>query len=282
MNPVESRSLRYFVAVAEELSFTRAAQRIGIASPALSRSIAGLEADLGVRLLERSTRSVNLTSAGAALLADARAALQALDAAAARARRAAGGVLVLAVKADVEGGLLEDVLERYRAAPGAVPIEVRFTGWREQPEVLRAGQADVAIILEPFDAGGLDTEPLLSEEQLLAVAVDHPLAGRARLELADVQAGQQQLDAGSHIYYPMGEQRPAFTDMVQLLRQIELGRMHALLPKSLAERNARPQLSWCPVQDAPPATFALAWPQGSRSRSVAAFVRAAAEVALIR
>src|SRR4051794_40375795 len=126
MNPVESRPLRYFVAVAEELSFTRAAERLGIAAPALSRAISRLEADLGVRLLERSTRSVALTEPGAALLSDARAALLALDAASRRARRSAGvtgGKLVLAVKADVEGGLLEDVLAAYRAEHAAVPIE---------------------------------------------------------------------------------------------------------------------------------------------------------------
>src|SRR5204863_6209518 len=155
MNAVESRPLRYFVAVAEELNFTRAAQRVGIASPALSRAISGLEAELGVRLFERSTRSVTLTETGAALLTDARAALVALDAATQRARRVAGvagGNLVLAVKADVEGGLLEDVLAAYRAEHAAVPIEVMFTGWGEQPRLLRTGGADVAIIVEPFDS----------------------------------------------------------------------------------------------------------------------------------
>lgn len=282
MNPVESRPLRYFVAVAEELSFTRAAERIGIAAPALSRAISGLEAELGVRLLERSTRSVALTEAGAVLLADARAALVALDAAARRARRAAGvtgGKLVLAVKADVEGGLLEDVLAAYRSEHRAVPIEVVFTGWREQPGLLRGGEADVAIIVEPFDADGLDTEPLLREPQLLALPTGHPLADRPRLRLADIEAGHQQAGPGSHLYVRHGEQLPQFGDMVQLLRQIELGRMLALLPVSLAERNARPQLTWCPVDDAPHAAFAVAWPQSSRSLAVAAFVHAAVTVA---
>src|SRR3954454_23098024 len=123
MNPVESRPLRYFVAVAEELNFTRAAQRLAIASPALSRAISGLEAELGVRLLERTARSVALTEAGTALLAEAREALGALDAATRRARRAAGapgGKLVLAVKADGEGGLRATVLVAYRAEQAAV------------------------------------------------------------------------------------------------------------------------------------------------------------------
>ena len=285
MNPVESRPLRYFVAVAEELNFGRAAQRLGIAAPALSRAIAGLETQLGVQLLERSTRHVNLTDAGAGLLNDARAALVALDAAALRARRAAGpdgGKLVLAVKADVEGGLLEAVLAAYRSEHTAIPIEVVFTGWSEQPGLLRAGAADVAIILEPFDSDGLDIEPLLSEPQLLALPTGHPLAGQPRLRLADIEAEHQQIAPGQHVYIPFGEQAPHFGDLVQLLRQIELGRMLALLPLSLAERNARPQLTWRAVDDAPQATFAVAWPQTSHSLAVATFVRVATAISAAR
>ncbi|MEU7926735.1 LysR substrate-binding domain-containing protein [Micromonospora sp. NPDC049107] len=285
MNPVESRPLRYFVAVAEELNFSRAAERLGIAAPALSRAISGLEADLGVRLLDRTTRSVALTDVGAVLLADARAALVALDAATRRSRRAAGvpgGKLVVAVKADVEGGLLEDVLAAYQAEHAAVPIEVMFTGWREQPALLRAGEADVAIVIEPFDADGLDVEPLLCEPQVLALPAGHPLAGRPRLRMADIETGHQRTVSGAHVYVRRGEQPPPFGDMVQMLRQIELGRMLALLPVSLAERNARPQLTWRPVDDAPEAAFSVAWSQNSHSLAVAAFVRVATAISARR
>jgi len=282
MNPVESRPLRYFVAVAEELNFARAAERLGIASPALSRAIASLERDLGVQLLERSTRRVSLTEAGAGLLADARTALAALDAAALRARRAAGvkgGKLVLAVKADVEGGLLEEVLAEYDAQRTSVPIEVVFTGWQEQPRLLRAGEADVAILLEPFDSDGLDAEPLLSEAQVLGLPAGHSLAERRSLRLADIEEEHRQIGPGTHVYVPHGAQRPEFNDMTQMLRQIELGRMIALFPTSVAERNAHRQLTWCAVDDAPPATFAAAWPQRSSSLAVAALVRVAGAVA---
>lgn len=285
MNAVESRPLRYFVAVAEELNFSRAAARLNIASPALSRAIAALEADLGVRLLERSTRRVELTEAGAALLADARAALVAMDAATLRARRAAGvvgGKLMLAVKADVEGGLLEDVLAAYRAEHAAVPIEVVFTGWQEQAGLLRAGEADVAIVLEPFDADGLDAETLLREPQILALPTGHPLAERARLRMADIEADHEPVRPGTHVYVRRGQQRPQFADMTQMLRHIELGRMLALFPVSLAERTARPQLTWRPVDDAPDAAFVVAWPEQSQSLAVAAFVRVAGAVAAAR
>ena len=123
---VESRPLRYFVAVAEELNFARAAERLGIAGPALSRAIAQLEVRLGVRLLERSTRRVELTDAGVVLLDDARAALVALDAATQRAVRvaASGRRLVVAVKADHDGGLLEPAVTAYERSVGALPVEV--------------------------------------------------------------------------------------------------------------------------------------------------------------
>ncbi|MDW6065134.1 LysR family transcriptional regulator [Streptomyces sp. FXJ1.4098] len=102
---VESRPLRYFVAVAEERSFRRAAERLGIAAPALSRAIRNLEAELGVRLFERSTRVVELTEPGAVLLAQVAPALETLDAAVRRAQRASAPnrSVLLAVKADADG-----------------------------------------------------------------------------------------------------------------------------------------------------------------------------------
>jgi DNA-binding transcriptional LysR family regulator len=285
MSQVESRPLRYFVAVAEELSFRRAADRLGIASPALSRAVSGLEADLGIRLLERSTRQVRLTPAGADLLAEARTALTALDAAVARTRRRAGvrgGTLLLAVKADVEGGLLEDVLAAYRDEQASLPIEVVFTGWEEQPALLRAGKVDVAILVQPFKADELDSELLLTEPQLVAMPVGHPLCSRPRLRMADLEAGHRQAGPGTHVYVPHGARRPQFGDMTQMLRQIELGGMLALFPSSLASSTSRPQLAWRPLEDAPTASFVVAWQKSSSSLAVAAFVRVATRVAAAR
>jgi DNA-binding transcriptional LysR family regulator len=216
---------------------------------------------------------------------EARTALGALDAAVARARREAGvrgGSLVLALKADVEGGLLEDVLAAYRAEQAALPIEVVFTGWGEQPDLLRAGEADVAILVEPFDADGLDSERLLTEPQVVALPAGHPLCARRRLRMADLEVGHRQAGPGTHVYVPHGARRPQFGDLTQMLRQIELGRMVALFPESLTGSTARPQLAWRPVDDAPSASFAVAWPQSSSSLAVAAFARVATAVAATR
>src|SRR5439155_17566866 len=101
----KSRRLRYFVAVAEELSFVRASQRLHIAPPALSRAISELEAHLGVKLFDRSSRHVALTEAGSALLPDVRRALQDLDAATSRIQRLGGRErrLTVAYKSDMDG-----------------------------------------------------------------------------------------------------------------------------------------------------------------------------------
>lgn len=185
---MESRPLRYFVAVAEELNFARAAERLGISPPPLSRAIRQLETELGVTLFERTTHSVALTPAGTTLLAEARFALDALQAAGRRAQRAAAPEpkLVLAVKADGDAGLLEGILARYASEPAAVPVAVRLCAWHEQPQLLRRGEADAALVHEPFDHTGLDTETLAAEPRVVALAATHPLATRERLTLADL------------------------------------------------------------------------------------------------
>ncbi|MFJ6071479.1 LysR family transcriptional regulator [Streptomyces sp. NPDC093065] len=271
---MESRSLRYFVAVAEELNFARAAERLGISPPPLSRAIRRLEAELGVTLFERTTHSVTRTPAGDVLLTEAHVALDALDAAGRRARRAAGErKLVLAVKADGDAGLLEPILARYASEPGSVPVAVRLCGWQEQPGLLRSGEADVALVHTPFDGTGLDTETLAAEPRVAVLAADHPLAARDRLELADLG-----LDAGS-VERHVDEARRGHGDLAQVLTAVSLGKVVTLLPASITARYPRPGVAYRPVLDAPPVVLSLAWPQQSHSTATAALVRTATEVA---
>ncbi|MFJ3036927.1 LysR family transcriptional regulator [Streptomyces tendae] len=271
---MESRSLRYFLAVAEELNFARAAERLGISPPPLSRAIRRLEAELGVTLFERTTHSVTRTPAGDVLLAEARVALDALDAAGRRARRAAEGPkLVLAVKADGDAGLLEPILARYASQPGSVPVAVRLCGWQEQPRLLRAGEADVALVHAPFDGTGLDAETLAAEPRVAVLAANHPLAARDRLELADLG-----LDAGS-VERHVDEARRGHDDLAQVLTAVALGKVVTLLPASVTSRYPRPGVAYRPVPDAPPVVLSLAWPRQSRSTATAALVRVATEIA---
>ena len=181
---METRELRYFVAVAEELHVGRAAERLGIAQPPLSRAIQQLERRLGVVLLERSSRGVSLTGPGAVLLREGHAALDAVAAAERRTRRAgtADGTprLVLVTKAGASIELLAKLLDAYAAEPDAVKVEVLLCGPGEQERMLRDGRADVGLLHRPFDSTtGLDCEELSTEGQVAVL----PLAeGRQREE----------------------------------------------------------------------------------------------------
>lgn len=267
---MESGPLRYFVAVAEELNFSRAAERLGISAPPLSRAIRRLEAELGFALLERTTHSVTLTPAGAVLLAEARSALDALQAAEQRARRATAPEpkLVLAVKADGGAALLDAILARFATDPAARPVAIHLCEWGEQPQLLRQGEVDVALVHEPFDRTGLDAEPVTVEPRLAALPAGHPLADRDPLHLADLGI-------------PVGELRRYLapprevTGLAQLLTLVELGEVIQLLPESVSGRYPRAGVAYRAVADAPPAVLAIAWPQQSRSRATAALVRAA-------
>jgi DNA-binding transcriptional LysR family regulator len=285
---LDSEGIRKFVAVAGELHFGRAAQRLGIAQPPLSRAIRQLERRLGVELFDRSGRTVALTEAGAVLLREGRAALDAVDAAARRTRRAAQAAagqpgVVLATKAGASTELLAKLLDAYAAEPGAVAVDVLLCRPGEQERLLRDGRADVALLHRPFDStAGLDTEELSTENQVLVLPAGHPLAGRATREsqpglmMADVEAlaglplprwpGR---DGG----YPEGP-GPEVRDQAQLHQLIALGRACAVLPES-ARAHLRDDLAAVPVLDAPPVTTVIAWPAHSRSRAVAGLVRAA-------
>ncbi|WP_155344052.1 LysR family transcriptional regulator [Acrocarpospora pleiomorpha] len=273
----ESRPLRYFVAVAEERNFTRAAGRLGIAGPALSRAIRTLEAELGVRLFERSTRVVELTEPGAVLLAHVRPALEALDAATRRAVRASAPhrSVLLAVKADADGGLLEDILAAVATEPDAEPVAVRLCGWREHTRLLRTGEADAALMFEPYDPGGIDTDVVAVEPRVAALPADHALARASQVRLADLGISPEQV--GERAERDIGEQ--GVHDLAQLLALIGLGATITLLPRSVAARYPRQAVAYVPIQDCPPARLVIAWPERSRSRGVAALVRAAAAVA---
>ena len=278
---METRELRYFVAVAEELHFGRAAQRLGIAQPPLSRAIRQLERRLGVTLLDRTSRTVTLTEPGAVLLREGRAALDAVDAAGRRTRRAAPAAgrpgLVLVTKAGASGELLAKLLDAYAAEPGAAPVDVVLCGIGEQEPMLRDGRADVALLHLPFDStAGFDTEELCTEGQVVVLPAGHPLTGRPGVRLAEVAAlpglplprwpGR---DGG----YPDGP-GPEAHDVTQLYQLIALGRACAVVPESV-RAQLRDDVAVVPVVDAVQVTTVIAWPPHSRSRALADLVRTA-------
>lgn len=287
VDTLETRELKYFLAVAEELHFGRAAERLGMAQPPLSRAIQQLERRLGVRLLERDRRGVCLTGAGEVLLDEGRAALDAITAAARRTRRAGGtdrpgsprNRLVLAVKAAASHELLQKLLDAYAAEPDAAEIEVLPSGTCEQEEMLRDGRADVALMHTPYNSvAGFDSEELLTEGQIAILPAGHPLAAHQTLSLADISDIPDLPLARwpRHGTYPPGP-GPEIHDQTQLAQLIALGRTMAVFPDSArawlwAEHTA------VPLTDAPPVVTHIAWPPHSRSLTLAGLIRTATQL----
>lgn len=188
MDDVEVRELRYFIAVAEELSFTRAAQRLGMAQPPLYAAIGKLERKLGVRLLDRTSRRVLLTPAGAMLLSEGRTAVENLGAVVQRVRRQAvpDDLLTVVVKAGDGTGLVKQIARRCAADPQVPEVRIMFSRAADMTAAVRDGVADAAILRAPFDSRGLDTEVLLAEPRVAALSADHRLAGRSEIRRADL------------------------------------------------------------------------------------------------
>ncbi|MEV5354929.1 LysR substrate-binding domain-containing protein [Streptomyces sp. NPDC052693] len=188
---MDLRQLRYFVAVAEERHFGRAADRLHMAQPALSQAIRRLEADLGVELLHRTTRRVELTDAGRAYLIRARAILADVDDAAHEARRVASGSvghLSIGCVGSATYSLLPP-LSRHLAAelPG---VDFAFRGEMlapDQVEALRTGAIDVALLRPTVADSSLTVAPLRRDRLVVAVPADHRLAGRRQVRVADLR-----------------------------------------------------------------------------------------------
>ena len=276
MDSVETRELTYFVTVAEELNFTRAAARLQIAQPPLSRAIQRLERRMGVTLLERTSRSVSLTPAGEVLLEEGRRALDAVQAAVRRTQRTARpeAGLVVAMKPGGDAGLLPGILAAYADEPDAVAVEVVF-GLAERVDMLRDGRADVGLLHDRNDLRGFDTEDLLVEDQVAILPRGHRLAGRQAVVMADLAGEPLSYSSGGRIYDAAGT---PVREGGQLMQLIALGRAVSVVPTSI-RGHLRSDLVSVPVLDAPATTLVLAWPEGSRSRALAAFVRVASAVA---
>ena len=178
----EARLLRYFLAVAEERNFTRAAERLHIAQPALSAQIRRLESQLGVRLLERTTRVVRLTEAGRAVQERGPAALAALSEVWDAARRAGRGELGrvrIVYSASTGYGTVPHLLETLHRHHPEIDVSTEML---RTPDITRAvleGRADVGIARTPEPAEGLRVRPLRLERRGILVAAGHPLAGAA-------------------------------------------------------------------------------------------------------
>ncbi|OLT33270.1 LysR family transcriptional regulator [Rhodococcus sp. BGS-1C] len=187
---VHTRRLRHFVAVAEALHFTRAAETLYVSQQGLSRSITELEHDVGVPLLNRTTRAVELTDAGKAFLRSAREALVVLDAGVADAHRAhskMSGVLRIGFFAASALELTPLIISEFRSRHPSVSPRIESYDLTDPSCGLRSGETDVAFLRLPIELTNLNTEVLFTEPLAIGMTSSHPLAAQESVRLSDLQ-----------------------------------------------------------------------------------------------
>ena len=185
----ELRHLRYFVAVAEELNFSRAARRLQMAQPPLSVAIRQLETELGTSLFHRTSREVTLTEAGRVLLDGARRTLAEADRAVTAARRAGAGEvgdLRVAFSWSARFETLPAIGQALRLRHPDVELLTEEMWNARMAPALRAGTIDVALSLCPEISGELAYESLRAESVVALLAADHPFAGEEAVELSSL------------------------------------------------------------------------------------------------
>ena len=188
INPMELRHLRYFMAVAEELSFTRAARRLHIAQPPLSMQIKALETELGVQLFERSSRAVRLTHAGKTFVDEARSVLHAAAHAEQRVKQAEQGIigtLRIGVIAPAANARLAEQLRQYRRTYPEVSLSFHEHSSSTQIELLLAEQIDVGLLRPPVGHRDLKSRFVSEAPMVLGAPSGHRLAKAARIRWQD-------------------------------------------------------------------------------------------------
>jgi DNA-binding transcriptional LysR family regulator len=296
---VDLRQLRYFIAVAEELHFSRAAERLHLDQPTLSRHVRRLEEKLGVKLLDRTTRSVDLTEAGKAFLEKAREAIAAADSAVSAARDAGGGRTGL-----LRVGMMVQVAEPLRSAAFNL-FEDRYPDVELKPMSypfidpacgLESGETDVALVWLPIEHPEIETERLFEEPRYFIVANDHRLAQRRTIR-------RDEVDDERFFTWPeswgLSPTAMAWGDFFQLepkldgtrrdggaqvrdedewLDTLVRGRAISTAPASAKRYYPWPGIKYIRAQGIDPAVVAVAWRRDERNPLVTNFLEIVREV----
>ena len=290
----EIRQLRYFVAVAERGSVSGAALDLNLSQSALSEALRKLELELGVPLLERSSRGVAPTVAGEALLAEAREAIDRFDGALDSARRAAKGQtgrLRVGFEAAGAGQLSTQARARFLARFPQVRVEPRRFEWGGEVAAVREGECDIAFVWLPADLTGLRWELVASERRYAGLAAGHRLAARPQLSVVELndepimwtrRAPRYWVDWWAVNPRPDGNEPrwgPENDNVEEMLEQVADGSAYCIVPASMTQYYARPDLAWVEISDIDPLRIALAWRERDASPLVAAFASVVGELA---
>ncbi|MEO3858891.1 LysR family transcriptional regulator [Acrocarpospora sp. B8E8] len=284
---MDLRLLRYFVAVAEERHFGRAAVRLHMTQPPLSRAIKRLETDLGTVLLHRSATGVTLTVAGTALYDEARTLLEQAEQARARVTAAArGATMTVGTLADSAEQVGTRLAAAFRRRHPGVHVHIRETDFTDPTTGLRAGLVDVALTRTPFDDTGISTHVLRSDPVGVVLRTDDPLARHDTLHLRDL-AGRRwfQLPEGTdplwRAYWngttPTGELRdgPVVRTVHECLQGVLWNGAIGLTPLAHALPDG---LTSVPLADMPPSHVVVAWKTTNTDRLIRSFTQIAAAI----
>jgi DNA-binding transcriptional LysR family regulator len=288
------RDLRYFVAVAEELNFTRAAERLHLSQPALSKQIRGLETTLRAQLFRRDRRQVELTDAGAALHAVARSLLQDWDDGVAVVGDAAAQdarVLRIGTLTSIGRALYPAITGQFAKQQPGWQVELHTCGWGDPTAGLRDHTSDAAFVWLPIDAADIETVVLATERRFVAISARHPLADRQTIEFSEIvnepvaalpaSAGSQR-DFWLAIDARAGQPPLVAAEVNAADEKFEVvssGAAITLLAEGNADIYSRKGIACIPVSGLEPAQLAIAWRRGDRRPAIRDFVQASRDAA---
>ncbi|MET9387725.1 LysR family transcriptional regulator [Streptomyces sp. NPDC002928] len=277
---MELRTLRYFVAVAEELHFGRAAARLHMSQPPLSRAIKRLETEVGVTLLDRSSAGVSLTPAGTVLLDEARALLDQADRARVRVAAVAGAVtLTVGFLGDTTDPGATRLARAYHHRHPHVEVRIRETDLTDPTCGLHAGLVDIALTRGPFDETGLTVHELRVDPVGALLRADDPLARSNSLKLADLADRRwfrfpEGTDPLWQSYWSGGEPREG--PVVRAVQEcVQAVLWNGTVGMTLVGHVPGEGLAVVPLIDMPPSRVVAAWHKGDPNPLIRSFVRIA-------
>jgi DNA-binding transcriptional LysR family regulator len=291
MERLDLRLVEYFVVVAEELHFGRAATRLHIAQPSLSQQIRRLEELLGVKLLDRTSRRVELTQAGETLLLEGRRLLQQSNRVTQTVRAAGSEQLTVGFYGSAATGLLPHVLAAFTDQHPLVRVSLRELLLGNVDEIL-AGEVDVAFTRLQSGQANVNTEVIAREQRVIALPADHPLATRESVTFADLceesfitNPAVPSADPPArwlqeqHAQGLSGKVAAEATSIQEILTLVATSRGVCLVPARVAEDYPRNNLSYVEVTDAEPALVSLAWREEWLRPTVDAFIEITRKIA---
>jgi DNA-binding transcriptional LysR family regulator len=292
MERLDLRLVEYFIAVAEELHFGRAAERLHIAQPSLSQQIRRLEGQLGVALLTRNSRRVELTDAGVALLREGRKALSQSRRAIQATRAAADATVTVGFYGSAGRDLLPLILREFTGRHPSSAVSVRELPLGSIEDVL-GGAVDLAFTRLSPGQTELEVEVLGAEPRVVALPSAHPLAHHDSLRFVDLRGEEFITNPAEAAEGPrpprwLAEQRrhglpgratAQSRAIAEILTLVAAQRGVCLVPFAVARHYPRSDVSYVPVEDAERALVSLAWRRGSLSPPAKDFIETVRSVA---